>query len=65
MKIIQALMATAFLAAGAVCAHADEPGPDVIVRRTHVRTHVHKHIGVKTVAIQRPSATALCCFPAR
>jgi hypothetical protein len=53
MKIAQVLMAVAFLAAGAVCAQADEPGPDVIVKRTHMRKEVGSRVRVRTVWVQR------------
>jgi hypothetical protein len=53
MKIAHVLMAVAFLAAGAVCAQADEPGPDVIVKRTHVRKEVRSRVRVRTVSVQR------------
>src|SRR3954453_1400563 len=57
MKIAQVLIAAAFVAAGAVSARADEPGPDVIVKRTHVRQdvrrEVRRHIAIRTVSVQR------------
>jgi hypothetical protein len=49
MKIAQALMASAFIVSGAVSAQADEPGPDVIVKRTHAR----KHVVAKTLVARR------------
>jgi hypothetical protein len=49
MKIMRALVTAAFVAAGAVCACADEPGPQVRVKATHAR----KHVAVKTVVTSR------------
>jgi hypothetical protein len=49
MKVSRALMAAAFIAAGAVSAQADEPGPRVTVKTARV----HKHVIVKTVSIRR------------
>ena len=49
MKIVPALVAAALVAAGTLCVQADEPGPDVILKRTHVR----KHLAVRTVVARR------------
>jgi hypothetical protein len=49
MKIMRALVTAAFVAAGAVCACADEPGLQVRVKATHAR----KHVVVKTVVTSR------------
>jgi hypothetical protein len=49
MRISPVLMAAAFVAAGAVCAQADEAGPRVIVKAARA----HKHVIVKRVAVNR------------
>jgi hypothetical protein len=49
MRISPVLMAAAFVAAGAVCAQADEAGPRVSVKAARA----HKHVIVKRVAVNR------------
>jgi hypothetical protein len=58
MKIAQVLMAAAFFAAGAASAQADEPGPDVIVKRSHAR----RHVMVKTVSVHRAERDGAVLF---
>jgi hypothetical protein len=49
MKLLRIFIASALVAAGTICAKADEPGPDVIVKRSHAR----RHVVVRTVPVRR------------
>jgi hypothetical protein len=49
MKLLRIFIASALFVAGTICAQADEPGPDVIVKRVHAR----RHAVVRTVAVHR------------
>ena len=49
MKMMQALMTIALVAAGAVSARADEPGPDVTVKAARP----HRHVVTRTVSVTR------------
>jgi hypothetical protein len=49
MKLLRIFATSALVAAGTICAWADEPGADVIVKRAHAR----RHVAVRTVSVQR------------
>jgi hypothetical protein len=61
MKLLSIFKATVFLAAGTICARADEPGPDVIVKRTNAR----RHVVVKNVSVPRAERDGAVLFSAR
>jgi hypothetical protein len=55
LPALVAALATAY-------ARADEPGPDVIVKRTHVRKEVRRHVVVKTVSVHRAERDGAVLF---
>jgi hypothetical protein len=59
MHLLRTLTAaTLFAVAGTLCAQADEPGPDVIVKWTHAR----RHVVVKTVSVRRAERDGAVLF---
>ena len=63
MHLPRTLTLAALVAALATAyARADEPGPDVIVKRTHVRKEVRRHVAAKTVSVHRAERDGAVLF---